>query len=99
MSLSWYVVHLGEANLAQPQLMELESRLAALYLQAGECPDMLALFCHESKELHCHTLLFVSEAFQHLAQLDDAVLCTQPNHSGISYLAGNHQWWKRDYEL
>lgn len=86
--MQWFVINLGDASLSQPRLTELEQQLMTLYQQAGQPSNMLALYRHESRELHCQTLLFVSAALQQIAQLEGAIPCSISSVQHASYLAG-----------
>ena len=85
----WFSVNLGDALISQPTLIAHQRRLNKIYEEAG-CPEnLVAVFRHESQELHCQTRLFLTSEFQQLAMLDDAVACGKPGWDNISYLAGN----------
>jgi len=89
----WFFVNLGDANLSQSQLIELESDLTNIYKKSGNPKTMLAVFRYESQDLHCHIKLFLTGDFQRVVMLKEAVQCSEPNPNSVSYLAGNSEFW------
>lgn len=85
----WFIVNLGDALISQSTLSAHQYHLTKVYQQAGSPENLLAVFKHESQDLHCHIKLFLTSEFQELAMLDGAVRCVKPNFSCTSYLAGN----------
>lgn len=86
---SWFSVNLGDALLSQSMLDDLQYRLSTLYERASRPENMTALYRHESKGVHCHLIVYLTEEFQDIATLDNAVRCNAPSPSDISCLAGN----------
>ncbi|TOQ86985.1 hypothetical protein CGG85_23365 [Vibrio parahaemolyticus] len=85
----WFSVNLGDALISQSILSEYQCHLTKVYEQAGSPECLVAVFRHESQDLHCHTKLFLTSEFQQLAMLDGAVRCAKPSFDNSSYLAGN----------
>ena len=84
----WYSVDLGDAISASVSLVQLQEQLSILYEQAGKPQDMLAIYRQESTGLHCHTQVYLTEAFQQAAMLADARRCHPPSFVGADFLAG-----------
>ncbi len=85
----WYRVNLGDAMLATPALERLESLLRHIHLQAEHPEDLLAVYRHESADLHCDLVIYLNAAFQELANLPDSRLRNGPVVSDCAFLAGN----------
>lgn len=88
--MNWYCIDLGDAIMATTRLYSLQDQLTAIYEKAGnsEHEQMLALYRHESGEIHCKIKLYISAAFQEVLCLQDALACEAPLHSDLSILVG-----------
>ncbi|MDF3127636.1 hypothetical protein P0Y35_00360 [Kiritimatiellaeota bacterium B1221] len=86
---NWVQVDLGDAMLANEALAALKEKLTVLYQKEG-CPDgMIAVYRHESGELHCRLLVYLTSAFQAVAALENAQACGLPAVADFGFLAGN----------
>ncbi|GAB3251412.1 hypothetical protein [Chitinimonas naiadis] len=78
-SAGWYVLDLGDGQLAQAPLAALEARLTGLYAASPDSPA--AVFVrHESEgRLHCSVVVYFSPASSVLAVAFDASPCQAPS--------------------
>ena len=86
---TWLKVNLGDAMLATGMLADLESRLARVYEEEGRPSTMLAVYRHESSELHCSVMVYLTADFQRASLLENAIHCAMPAMSDAGFLAGN----------
>lgn len=85
----WYSINLGDALLSQSTLHDLKLQLTRIYEREGKPGEMVALYRHESQELHCDLKVFLTAEFQLAAKLAEAVICTEPDFGDTGFLAGN----------
>ena len=85
----WVKVDLGDAMLANEALESIKAQLANIYEKSGKPDDMLAIYRHESKGLHCSIVLYLTTQFQQLAALEHTLNCGKPSLSDSGFLAGN----------
>ena len=50
---------------------------------------MLAVYRHESSDLHCSVMVYLTADFQRASLLDNAIHCPMPAMSDAGFLAGN----------
>ncbi len=75
--------------LANIDLVALKNQLTACY-QAKSCPEeMFAVYRHESGELHCRLMVYLTSSFQAVAALENAQACGLPEGSDFGFLAGD----------
>ncbi|MDX2465418.1 MAG: hypothetical protein QNK31_13020 [Porticoccus sp.] len=86
---SWFKVKLGDAMLANESLLHLKANLSNVYEVKGRAERMLAIYRHESEELHCNLVVYLTTEFQDAARLENAIRCNIPPLSDSSFLAGN----------
>ncbi|GHE91594.1 hypothetical protein [Thalassotalea profundi] len=86
--INWYCVDLGDAITATTRLFSLQDQLTTIYQQSDNREQMLALYRHESGEIHCKVTLYISSAFQQALCLPDAIACKAPQHNDLTILVG-----------
>lgn len=75
--------------LANEALLQLKVYLSNVYEVKGRAKNMLAIYRHESEELHCNLVVYLTTELQNAAGLEDAIRCNVPPLSDLSFLAGN----------
>ena len=75
--------------LANEALAEIKAHLLTVYNAASNHERLLAIYRHESAELHCCLTIYLTEEFQNLALLKNAQRCYAPPLSDSGFLAGN----------
>jgi len=90
----WFKVDLGDAMLATKLATDIEAKLLHIYEMHNKPSNMLAVYRHESKGMHCHLIVYLTLAFQQSAFLDGALGCGQPPMMDSSFLAGNKDGMK-----
>lgn len=88
---NWVSTNLGDALLADNQLIKLRKNLVDLYHQHGQPNSFVAYYRHESNGLHCYLRVFLTLEFQHVAKLENTAQCESPEFNDLSFLAGNPQ--------
>ncbi|OKY25896.1 MULTISPECIES: hypothetical protein [Thalassotalea] len=86
---SWYVVDLGDANIADLLLERFKNQLEKTYQLANSIIPMAAFYRYESTDLHCHTMLYLTASFQKIAKLPNAQRCKAPDIQGLQFIAGD----------
>ena len=75
--------------MSQSTLHGLKLELTRIYEREGKPEEMVALYRHESQDLHCDLKVFLTAEFQRAAKLAQAVTCTEPDFDNTGFLAGN----------
>lgn len=75
--------------LANESLSDLEASLSNVYEITGRPECMLAIYRHESQELHCNLVVYLTSQLQRVTKLEDAVSCKIPPLFDSGFLAGN----------
>jgi len=85
----WFVLDLGDAMLAGPELDRVTAAIDAEWRQRGAPGDLAAYFRHESDgSLHCSVKVYFPPAVAALATGLGAVPCPAPHADGLGVLAG-----------
>lgn len=87
----WYRKNLGDAMLASDALATVQAHLAHVYTHNSKPANCLAIYRHESQGLHCSVIVYLTENFQQVAKLENAINCPVPVLSDSAFLAGNEK--------
>lgn len=90
----WYSVNLGDAMLASGGLGHIEKLFLSEYAQAGMPVEMALFTRHESGELHCELVAYLSPLSVSVAHAVDAGPCARPSPEGLSLHAGSDACWE-----
>ena len=87
--MSWHVINLGDAMMADDDLADVKQRFARLYRQRGRPSDMALYVRHASEgRLHCEVIVYFSPGATAVAEEIGADPCPPPNSDGLGLLAG-----------
>ena len=92
----WFKLNLGDAMLASEVLATVQTHLLNVYEINSKPENLLAIYRHESKELHCSLVVYLTEEFQQFAILDNAISCNIPLLSDSGFLAGDETRFHAD---
>jgi hypothetical protein len=90
----WFKVNLGDAMLATRALAELEVQLSNIYAADDKPTNMLAVYHHASKGMHCSVIVYLTATFQRSVLLKSAISCEVPLMADMGFLAGNKERMK-----
>lgn len=85
----WFKLDLGDAMFANNALLDIKAHLSNVYEINSKPINMLAIYRHESKGLHCSLIVYLTTEFQQLAMLDNTISCNIPPLSDSGFLAGD----------
>lgn len=86
---NWVSINLGDALLADYQLIKLQKNLVDLYHRHGRPNSFAAYYRHESNGLHCYIRVFLTLEFQYVTKLQNTAQCEPPELNDLSFLVGN----------
>ena len=89
--LSWRVLNLGDAWLADTALQRVKACCQKVYADTPSCEPLAVFFRHESIGLHCELKVYFSPEASVLAEQFGATACAQPERSGLGLLFGSAQ--------
>ncbi|EGG98343.1 hypothetical protein imdm_124 [gamma proteobacterium IMCC2047] len=90
--LSWRVLNLGDAWLADTALQRVKAGCQQVYADTPYCGPLAVFFRHESEGgLHCELKVYFSPEASVLAEQFGATACAQPARSGLGLLFGSAQ--------
>ncbi|WP_290651896.1 hypothetical protein [Aquisalimonas sp.] len=86
---SWHVMNLGDAMMADDDLVDVKRRFDRLYRQRGRPPGMALYVRHVSEgRLHCDVIVYFSPGAKAVAEEIGADPCPPPNTEALGLLAG-----------
>ncbi|MCU4675105.1 hypothetical protein N7931_05610 [Catenovulum sp. 2E275] len=90
-ALNWYQLDLGDAMLAESELARLIPQLKACPKQSATPELCIAAYRHQSVGMHCHLILYITEAVKQSLVLVNPVKftrCNTPNYTDLTVIIG-----------
>jgi hypothetical protein len=91
----WFSKSLGDPLVAGESLSDLEARVRAAGVTAGDLGEMALFVRHESEgRLHCEVRAYFSPAAASVARAVGADPCDRPSPEGLALLVGAPDVWR-----